>query len=76
MLTQSADRNSGLTWVQDWRLMTAVWCQGMVECCRGISDLRAPVGREVRLNIQGPKKKAETLRDMRYFEKQLYMQGN
>ena len=53
--------------------MTAVWCQGMVECCRGISDLYVPEGREVRLNIQGPKKKAETLRHMRYFEKQLYM---
>lgn len=55
--------------------MTAVWCQGMVECCRGISDLRAPVGREVQLNIQGPKKKAETLRDIRYLKSSCICRG-
>lgn len=46
VLTQNADRNSGLTWVQDWRLMTAV-VPGHGGMLQGISDLRAPVGREV-----------------------------
>lgn len=33
------------------------------------------VSREVQLNIQGPKKKKpEALRDVRYLEKQLYME--